>query len=745
MTRTETTACLPAMEDFIKAVAAQGDEAEGLKLVETQAGLTFDAESGGTAMVPAGLEERVSRSSRDLESARKLLDSTAQTIKTAGEVPAPMRLRHAALAWGCLFLGALVLVTGGFNIYGIAMASGIPAFLEDPKLAVMLAVMPPVGSAALKFFVHYLPHDKARKRYSLSVYALSAASLLAWIALFSLSFGGAGAGIDWGAMTAGGGEAGTGAGFTFVQLLAETFVSGALFIMAGDVFALYGAGREIANPIYAERRQVLEDCETGHETLAGRLAAAKADVQAQAAARVSYINTQILLFRSQCARITAESGLSSGQSGGKKEGGVMRKILAILATGAAIFAVTTAQAKERLFIGVSPALGQEAAQTQARDVLEFLTKAVNPGQEAAVFDAWNLRSLGVFAVPDKPAYAQEKAKLQVNRAVAGALLRLGEEGNPESLPEGAVKLPQFLRFLGSNYGPLEDADIVVLGSPLYVDPQNPKQSMEGGRMPGDDHFAMDAGASPFSVAGNEALLKGARVHIGFSGNNWAIHDGHNEAVRRLWTLFVEGQSGVLSGFTGDRATLWERAARHAGALPHAYRRGAMPAASFLPAKGEARPLFDRPLAGKAAALPETLEDVQIGIRWDCEACDLDLYVRPKKDAPVLSFVKTDSPEGLYHKDFRQSPNAAKGFETVSLKNPVSLKELAVFINWYGGKANKVTGQIRLAANGKVYGMEFNLKAKSGNQGAGREETLNSGKPANAQWLAIDPQAVLGLR
>lgn len=773
MTKNETTITLrdvvyqiPNIEDFINAVMTIPDQTQAAGLVEEQAGLIFDmATAGELGQIENDIDdaqEPFNQSKLAIAEQQKQLTVTTPTIKAAAylNTTRPTQDSAARMSLGQIkdilvgatgiLLGCAVVGMGASNVYAIIMASGTPAFLDNPKLAIMLSGLLPIGSVALKFFSNYLPSDRAKKRYTMTMYGLSAISLIAWVVLFGMTFQSAGSGIDWDSFGAASNSGMKGEFFTVVQLLAELFVGATLFIVAGDIFSMYSPTTLLANPAYEERKQNLESMRTAHNKIADNFKQKQARFEVLRAARKAYINTQLAAYMRLSARLNGSDDVSLKQN---KESKTMKNLLLkTLLIGAVLTGLSGQAQAKNFYIGLSPVLSHEAAARQTKEVLQFLTRNVQAGEQAVLFDAWDVRTIGTFSVPESAAYSSEKAKLQFNRALVGRLMDMSRADSPmlSSAVTGAVKLPQFLEFLGQNYAPLEDADILVLGSPIYVDLQSPQMSMTGGKFAGDGHFSAPPADTPFSVVGKENLLKGARVHVYIPDQGWAVNDSYAYMVKRMWTLFIEGQGGVLSSFTDDPQTFWQRAGSSATALPHTFKREETSKLETLvieQKESSIKPIYERDLTTLPPS-PETLrmaENVEIGISWTCQSCDIDLYVRPYNRAQVLYFGQTQSNEGLYHKDFIRSPVSQGGFETVSFTVPVDLRDTLVAINWFRGAAPEgVSGEVRLAIGDKTYGLPFQIKAADGNAALGRDETLQSGQPANDRWLVINPKTILGL-
>ena len=138
------------------------------------------------------------------------------------------------------------------------------------------------------------------------------------------------------------------------------------------------------------------------------------------------------------------------------------------------------------------------------------------------------------------------------------------------------------------------------------------------------------------------------------------------------------------------------------------------------------------------------ESLQIGIAWECESCDIDLYARPFPGAPVLYFGHTQSPQGRYWKDYTNSPLLTNGQETIGFTVPVDLRTLTLAVNFYRGEApGRAQGEIRIAVDDQTFALPFHLPAEIGNGGVGMASVLERSRATSTHWLVIDPMAVVG--
>lgn len=754
---------IPDINGTIGAALALEDQSYSAQLIEEQAGLAFDMIRGeDITFLEAEIsnqENSVKRSKQAIDEQEKVLFATSPTIKAAHirnervQERTPLQLliwsKDFTIGLSCLLCGLLVVLMGATNVYSIIMASGTPVFLDDPRLAMMLSGLLPIGSIALKFFSTTIQNDKFKKQYTTLLYGAAAISLVAWIVLFGMTFGSAASGFDWDSLGTDSNSS-KDTTFTVVQLLTEMLIGATLFQVTGDIWATYAPTTMISNPAYEERKKNLELLRADHDERRKSYTQNTARLNTLKAARKAYVNSQILHYKHQAARLHGDhSETLNSQKKGKP---AMKKILTIAALTILSIGVTANAEAKNLIIGISPVLSAQDGRKQMVQVLRYLAENLKAGEHATIFDAENRRFVGTFTKPANKSYASPKALLQYNLRVASALKYMYRVDHPDlgNSINGSIKIPQFLIFLAQNYAPLTDTDIVILGSPIYADLQTPSWDMRGGKFAGDGHFSAQPNKSVFSTVGKENNLRNARIHILYPSKEWEINDSYRHYITRMWTLYIEAQGGELSSFTDDASTFWMRVRISAGALPHSFKRehtDKLETFEISPAQRKRTSIHKRDLSS-APPLKSALNianEVEISISWTCDVCDLDIYVRPNHVADVLYFGNTKTAEGLYHKDFVNSPKAVKGYETVTFKHAVDLRDTFIAINWYGGNSETgVSGEIRLAIGDKTYGLPFHIKGKTGNAATQRNAVLRSGKAANDNWLIIEPKKILGL-
>ncbi|MBL9127125.1 MAG: hypothetical protein JNL97_05745 [Verrucomicrobiales bacterium] len=406
-------------------------------------------------------------------------------------------------------------------------------------------------------------------------------------------------------------------------------------------------------------------------------------------------------------------------------------------------------AEARFVFGVSPFLDRTAKDPSFRALVGFLLEDAPRGSSFAVYDAYHLRTVTQTEIPRLAAFGSAKTRATQFRQVIADLKRFlaSEPEKPESRGldfTGALRLPQFLDFLGRNTA-VHDTNlpwvVTLLGSPLYLDAQEPGFSMAHGYFPSDGHLLASRDKSLFGIAGKEHAIEGVRVHWNYFGEPWAS-DLHREKVSRFWTHFIQGQGGNLGTLSGDLPTTF--AALRLGS-PN-------PPPNLAPLDATSTKIEmlrisrdvgstdwitqDRPANTAEGPPAHTVGPLKIGIRWKGDI-DLDLYARARPEAARLYFENPRAPEGYYYKDHRSSPD--REYEFIEFLEPVDVRAVQAEINFYEGNTPAGPGgEIRVEFDGRVHTAPFSLPARSGNQG-------REGRSQSEAWFPIDLPKILRLR
>lgn len=424
-------------------------------------------------------------------------------------------------------------------------------------------------------------------------------------------------------------------------------------------------------------------------------------------------------------------------------------VLPALLAASLLLVSPLAQAKDYV-VAISPNIPQAIAQKQIKQITGGMLEVLQPGDTAPFYNGDKLESIATLNIPNKPAYRHPKAKLKANAAAIRSLYGFAQQSktpSAEVVPH-AIQLPQLLREIARTHnGPV---DVIVVGSPLYSDPQLPMFNMTGGYVPGLGHLGCSPKTSVFGTLGAQAF-KGLRVHFYIPESNWAEHSLHEQYVREFWERYIATQGGQLVTFSTNLTTVLNRVKSNAKApamLPMSKPACKMERIKILKPKVVGTSIYQRPVTSNvpSQAVIQKAENIEIGLRWlNCQSCDIDLIVRPTKTAKALYYGETNTPEGQYLKDFQNAP--VNGFETVLLKGPVNLNDVLIAANFYGGQAAApVQAELRLSLNNgqMTFKKAFTLKLGKGNSGQGRETMLRTQKAPNAQWVIFDVQQIMGV-
>jgi hypothetical protein len=432
----------------------------------------------------------------------------------------------------------------------------------------------------------------------------------------------------------------------------------------------------------------------------------------------------------------------------------LKKCLAVIGVASAttIASIAPVQAKEYVIV-LSPIQSAEGLERDSKATLGFALSATKQGDHMLLLDGANVKIIGTFTVPDKPAYNNPKAKAQVNRAAIAALKQFSQHPTivPEHAAPGAINLPHVLAFLGQNYGTFTDADIMLLADPRFADITHAEVSMKNKSWPNDGYLNAPASESIFSLQGRMDMLKGARIHWGYPDKSWIANGSYAYHVKRLWTLYAQGYGASLSTFTDDMPALWQRAASGATATAHDYKLEDTKTLAMIAIEEKPQvslPIYERKVEEKAPAQDaiRKARNVEIALRSDCATCQLDLYVKPNKNAGILYHGNRKTTEGTYSKVYTQSPTSSKGHDIITLTGVTDLRDTLIGVNWASGKhEGGATGEIRIAIDGVTYASPYSMpKDNQGGHAEGFQKIMDGGEPC-IHWSVLKPAVLLGVK
>lgn len=201
----------------------------------------------------------------------------------------------------CGITTIVLLGLGAVNVVVTILGSGIPIFIEQPYLAVMLGALVPAASMAIKSGYHLFEYDTSRRLYAQGMSVLSAALILIWIVLFTLSFEGASAEIDWSTLANGETES-SGHGVinrlrNIVQITGEIVIGASLFLIIDRKQASYSSSYSRKNPDWVMADDRVKELEAPIAGLTQAANQQEARVTRMEAARDTYVSEAISILR----------------------------------------------------------------------------------------------------------------------------------------------------------------------------------------------------------------------------------------------------------------------------------------------------------------------------------------------------------------------------------------------------------------------------------------------------------------
>jgi hypothetical protein len=691
--------------------------------------------------------------------------------------------------WSYWVILVLTVGGGGACLYAYATTL-IPAYINNPQMALFLVTLPIATTIATKQLYEDRETDKGKKRVSSFVSAFSLLSFINWLVVLGLMLIGGMGGDDLDQLESPDYLDGI---FVVSQVIAEVFVSGSIYIALSKIYTKYNPDTYKDNEQLIQLKASLTELRNKDKALVEEIAEKQKELIQLEAEQASFICEEVVMFQAQRARMEAgapDLGISQKLMEVK-----MKKYIVIVAIifGVLIFAGTKAFGRD-LVVGLSPHMTAQKADVQVKEISGFLLDTLQPGDSAMVFNAYTNESISTFTVPNRSAYKHRKVKIKALKKAILKLRRFGKQASNsgvtnDSTQAGTILWPQFLRFVGEYFPASKPTDIFLLGSPLYpgANPNDKTFSMLEGAVPGDGHLLVTRARSPFGAAKSEQLLNNFRVHFGIPDASWKKNDQHGHFVQRFITLFTEKLGGKLISFTHDLPTVFRRLEEHAPAPTTQYAvvpNDKLEMISFvyqdIPAKEVSIdapqvetqasenehvetpvpttevstigiPIHERPISTEIVSTQtaKKAKEVEVGLSWVCpkQHCDYDIHAQAFPGTRVLNFSNKSTDEGTHLKDFTSSPKLAENaYETIVFKVPVDLSRLKLAVNFYGGKVPRPNQiELRIAIQDRTYMRRYEVFALKGNKGKGFKETFESGTPANQNWIVIDPMQVVGLR
>jgi len=305
-----------------------------------------------------------------------------------------------------------------------------------------------------------------------------------------------------------------------------------------------------------------------------------------------------------------------------------------------ILAASQAMARDTV-IALSPFDTVEDQRGNVESLAHHLLETVAPGETAHVINGYTLDHIASFEVPDGDAYENPRAKIGANAEFLGEMKRFFEAADPAPNRVGQLDIPGLLRHVGDFFPAEHASDLIIIGSPVHDDPKQPSLSMLGGAVPNDGHIGATQAQSPYGAAGRKDKLAQNSVLFVMPNLDWRIHAQHATAVERFLALATHHQGAHLGAFTTDLSSALRLAGSNVQPLPFEPLSGTdkLEMISFSPDIADLPVIYDREVTTEVPS-ERTLrfaELVEVGISWNCGACDLDVYAQAGPEVDIIYF------------------------------------------------------------------------------------------------------------
>lgn len=393
--------------------------------------------------------------------------------------------------------------------------------------------------------------------------------------------------------------------------------------------------------------------------------------------------------------------------------------------------------------GIAPALSEPNADAVAKIAFRHILEA-DPGEHIQFFNALNQQRLCSIVIP------QTRTKEARIQKLAAEILTLTEFFKSAKAADARMRNQiHGPRFFQSVATALQDSEgstrVLVFGSLFHRDERDTDACFKAGEYLSDGHI-LAADESVFGTAGRTDSLRNVYVYWCHLGETMA--DLEERAVARFWQIYL-GELGAGLTYCGpssevalDRAKanvqepVFSYSINRADMVRERRVVGRSGSATEQPAEAPTTNPIAEQVQVAVSELPAPRAGfVNVSVVWTSAdgKCDLDMWVRPRTDAPELNWDNVEIPGGRYLRDIRSSRNvdfATAQSEIVELAE-ADLRDVHCWLNVYRNTDSPVEGVVRVQTTSGAYDIPFSLTGK-GDESAGRNR--RDGNPA---WLRID--------
>ncbi|RYD64588.1 MAG: hypothetical protein EOP84_32595, partial [Verrucomicrobiaceae bacterium] len=348
---------------------------------------------------------------------------------------------------------------------------------------------------------------------------------------------------------------------------------------------------------------------------------------------------------------------------------------------------------EHYLVALSPRLPSSTRAEAWKEITRLVLRQAKPADVVEVYDGLSLRCITqIFLPTDARLMSTERARLRhvsagLN-AVQAFLNNSGANDTPAGSEDAALDEPKLLTLAGRQIRRAgQPLTVVLVGSPLYRNEQEPAFNFTDGYYPSDGHLQAMEGLTPFSTRDRAKLLEGVTVYHA-TGEGSESAGLHAEKVARFWSLYVSSQGGTLAGYAGSLTTIGTR-----------LRSGAKEAfrpAEIDPAQGKMEMIRQQitvprnddwmkpaELVNAPALTSAVVSKLYIGVRWE-QPVDVDIY-GSTRGQPDLFYGRRQTAEGVHQRDYRVAPQGEATYETIEFMRPTDLRQVQAALNLYSGQ------------------------------------------------------------
>ncbi len=301
-----TAGLMSSMNSFISSHLCQSNFEQSRDSLVEQAGLEFDSTQGEEYESLKTQVKTIDARHQRLSITLEKLEAKKEKIKSyiRGGVLKGKNNKVSFRDWSnedkfsfliLVFSMLVILWVGGANVYSNILATGLPVFLDNPFLALLLSFLFPAGTFSLKFLRDTLEEDCSRKRYTRFTFFAAIIFLLFWVFQFSIHFPGISNEIDLDNL---GESNGSGSVMVGAQLMAELLVSVTLYFAASGISCRYAPDSLVPNPEHIAIDEVLKNHRHEHELLSKELGSKRGRMKQLESKRQAYTNKVVSKYTS---------------------------------------------------------------------------------------------------------------------------------------------------------------------------------------------------------------------------------------------------------------------------------------------------------------------------------------------------------------------------------------------------------------------------------------------------------------